>query len=105
MVWRGRRWRGFATCRRGGRWTAANFEDLIHFVDEELQFLVGEVAVMVELFEFGGLGLGADSAVFFDVGVFVTGPGEGMNQTGESLGVAAKLLVEVAGVDVPKGEE
>ncbi len=60
---------------------------------------------MVELFEFGGLGLGADSAVFFDVGVFVTGPGEGMNQTGESLGVAAKLLVEVAGVNVPKGEE
>jgi len=94
-----------ARFRRGRRWTAANFEDSVHVVDEELEFLVGEVAVVVELFEFGGLGFGAGSAVFFDVGIFVTGPGEGMNQTGESLSVATKLLVEVAGVNVPKGEE
>ena len=61
--------------------------------------------MMFGMFFVGGLGLGADSAVFFDVSVFVAGPGEGMNKTGESLGVAAKLLVEVAGVNVPKGEE
>src|ERR1043166_5770983 len=88
-----------------GVWTAADFEDLVHFVDEELEFVVGEVAVHVELFEFSGDGFGAGIAVFADAGGFAAGAREGMDETGESLGIAAKFLVEIGGVRVPEREE
>ncbi len=64
LLWRGKP--AVAGIWRGKRWTAANFEDLVHFVDEELEFLVGKVAVMVELFEFGGLGLGGGVAILLE---------------------------------------
>ena len=61
-----------------GGWTATDFEDLVHFVDEELEFLVGKVAVLVELFEFGGLGLGGGVAILLE-------GQEGLAQTGKGV--------------------
>jgi len=84
---------------------AGPFEDLVHFVDEELVFVVGELAVEVELFEFGGDSFGAGLAVLLEVGGFVGGAREGIDETSKRLGVAAQFLVKVAGVDVPEGEE
>jgi hypothetical protein len=57
-------------------WPAADFEDLVGFVDEELVFVIGKLAVNVELFKFGGDDSGASIAVFFDIGGFAAGPGK-----------------------------
>ena len=42
--------------RRDLRFRAGDAEDLIHFVDKEIEFGIGEVAVGIELFEFDGGG-------------------------------------------------
>src|SRR5437016_5928194 len=78
---------------------AADFEDLIHFVEKELVFVVGQFAVNVELFKFGGDGSGAGVTIFFDVGSFPASTSKGVDQAGEGPGVAAKFLVEIAGFD------
>ena len=99
--------RGWFGCWGGGgggvRFGAAgDFEDLVHFFDEEIVFAVGEVAVHVELFEFGGDRFGAGIAVFFRVGGFAAGAGEGVDKVSEGASVAAEFVVEVAGFEVTK---
>jgi hypothetical protein len=49
--------------------------------------------------------LGGLVAVFFEVGGFAAGPGQGADEAGEGLGVAAEALVEVAGFEMAESEE
>ena len=83
---------------------AGDTEDLIHLVDEELVFLVGEVAVDVFVGLSGG-SVGGGLGEFLEVGGFAAGAGEGVDEAGEGLGIAAKVLVEVAGIEVAESEE
>ncbi len=53
------------TCERGIGAVTGDFEDFVRLVDEEFEFIVGELAFDVELFEFGGDGLGAGGAESF----------------------------------------
>jgi hypothetical protein len=104
----GRRWGsddglGVVRVRCGG--TTGDSEDLVHFLDEELVFAVRKVTVHVELFEFGGDSFGAGIAVFFRVGGFAAGAGEGVDKISEGAGVAAEFVVEVSGFEVTKTEE
>src|SRR6266481_7314487 len=84
-----------------GVWPAADFEDLVHFVDEELVFVVGEVAVHVEFFELDG-GAGGVLTVLFEVDDFANETSEDVEEPGVFQGVFAELLLERLGGEVAK---
>ncbi len=50
-------------------------------------------------------GLSGLVAVFLEVGGFAAGAGQGADEAGKGLGVAAEALVEVAGLEMAQGEE
>jgi hypothetical protein len=70
---------------------AADFEDLVGFVDEELVFVIGKVAVDVELFKFGGGRFGEGVAVFLKGKSFAGEAGEGINEAGEFFRLARRI--------------
>jgi hypothetical protein len=87
------------------RGAAGDFEDLVHFFDEEFVFGVGEIAVHVELLELGGDGGGAGFAILFEVGGFATGAGEGVDQAGEGAGDNLGFIIGAGGFEAAQGEE
>src|ERR1043166_9343137 len=84
-----------------GVWTAADFEDLVHFVDEELEFVVGEVAVHVEFLDLGG-GAGGFLTVPSEVDDFANETSKDVEEPGVFQGVFAELLLERLGGKVAK---
>ena len=84
---------------------AGDFEDTIHFVDQERVLVVRELAVDVHLLEFGGDRFGAGFAIFFDVGGFARGARQGVDQVGENAGVAAEFVIDAAGIEVTESAE
>ena len=62
-------------------------EDVIGFVEEDFAFLLDEVALGVEAFEFGFLVAGAGVVVFGEVQGFAGEAGEGVDEADELVGV------------------
>ena len=82
--------------RGTARGAAADFEDFVHLVSEELVLAIGKMTIGIEFLEFSGGGFRASIAIFFDMGSFVTGAGEGMDKACEGPSIAAQFIVEVA---------
>ncbi len=79
-------------------------EDLVGFIGQELVFGVGELTVGVFGLEGGDDG-GAGVGEFVGIDGFVAGAGQGVNEAGKGLGIAAEALVEIALIEVTEGEE
>jgi len=75
---------------------ATGFEDFVQFVDDELVLIVGKMTIGIEFLEFSGDGFRASIAIFFDMGSFAAGAGEGMDKACEGPSVAAQFIVEIA---------
>ena len=88
---------GFRDCVGTG---TADFEDLVHFVDEELVFVIGEFAVVVELLEVGGEDSGRGVAEFFEVDDFADEASEDVEETCVFERVLAELLFERLGGEI-----
>ena len=83
----------------------AEAKDFIDFADDGEGFLFGELAVNVfhRLEDFADRGAGGE--VFFDIGGFAGGAGQGLDEAGEGAGIAAQEIIEVSGFGLAEGED
>src|SRR5262245_50842236 len=87
----------------GRRFFTGDFEDLVHFVDEEIEFVVGQVAVGIEFLETSGGGLCGGVAEFSEVKDLADEAGEDIEEASIFEWVLGELFFEGRGREI--GEE
>jgi hypothetical protein len=79
---------------------AADFKDLVPFVDEELIFVVGEIAIGIERFGFDGVGIGGGLSMFFEEQNFPIQTGKGVDKAGVFHWVFSKFRFKANGREI-----